>query len=206
MAKRDPVETKERILAAAEELFSQSGFDGTRVDDIAERAGVNKALIYYYFQSKNEILKTLFSGLIEDARRMLVRAMEGTPEVWSGDNFRALFDAYIRFVTEKRKIIAVAIAESAKAGEGASVVMEIGDLIINAEIEAIRRAYVAKGLHYPEDRQALLVMEFFTGLAPFLSYALYKDQWEAHYHISETELRDKLYQAFVQTHLKGHLP
>lgn len=78
MNKRDPVETKARILSTAERLFSEVGFDKARVDDIAKEAGVNKALIYYYFESKDEILETLFSSLVEDAKRMLVESVEKT--------------------------------------------------------------------------------------------------------------------------------
>jgi TetR/AcrR family transcriptional regulator len=43
---------RERILKAAKEIFSEKGFDGARMDPIAQTAGVNKALIYYYFKSK----------------------------------------------------------------------------------------------------------------------------------------------------------
>ena len=49
MEKKDVVGSKERILAASEQIFAEVGFDGARVDDIALKAGVNKALIYYYF-------------------------------------------------------------------------------------------------------------------------------------------------------------
>lgn len=205
MNKRDSIETKSRILSVAEDIFSKFGFDGARVDDIAKEAGVNKALIYYYFKSKNEILETLFSKLIEDARIILVKSMEGTPDVCRNDGYRKLFDTYIRFVSEKRKIIRVAIAESAKTDRPSSIIMELGNLIINAEIEALRKEYEKKGLHFPEDKQKLLVMEFFTGLTPFLSYALYKDQWEEQYGVSEEELQKYFYQAFKKTHLMAHL-
>jgi len=205
MYKRDSVETKTRILAVAEEIFSNVGFDGARVDDIAKKAGVNKALIYYYFKSKDEILETLFSSLVEDAKNMLVKSMEGTPDVCTGDNYKKLFDMYIHFITKKRKIIKVAISESAKTDAKPSVVMELGNMIINAEIESIRKEYEVQGLHFPEDKQEKMIMEFFTGFAPFLSYALYKDQWINQYNISETELQEKFYLAFKKTHLNAHL-
>jgi len=199
--KRDAVETKARILSVAEDIFSSVGFDGARVDDIAKKAGVNKALIYYYFKSKEELLETLFSNLIEDAKRMLIRHLENTPDV-GGDNYRALFDIYINFIIENRKMIKVAIAESAKSKSKMSViVMEMADLIINKELDGIREKY---DLKFPEDRQELIVLEFFTGVAPFLNYALYKDQWESYYGISEEELREKFYQAFKKTHLAAH--
>lgn len=206
MKKRNAIVTKARILSVAEEIFSEVGFDGAKVDDIAKEAGVNKALIYYYFKSKDDVLETLFSKLVDDARRLLIKAMEETPDVCSGDNYRKLFDAYIDFVTEKRKIIKVAVAESAKADSKVSLVMELCNLIINAELDSIRKEYEKKGLQFPKDTQEMLVMEFFTGLSPFLSYALYKEQWEKLYNIDEKDLQDKLYKAFKRTHLSAHLP
>lgn len=206
MNKRDPVETKARILSTAERLFSEVGFDKARVDDIAKEAGVNKALIYYYFESKDEILETLFSSLVEDAKRMLVESVEKTSDVLNEDNYKALFDVYIRFIMEKRKILKVAIAESVKESSSISVVMELGNLIINAEVESIRKACELKGLDYPEDKKEMLVMEFFTGLMPFICFALFEDQWESYYHISEKELCEYFYKAFKKTHLAAHLP
>lgn len=205
MSKRNSVESKARILSTAEEIFSEVGFDKARVDDIASEAGVNKALIYYYFKSKDEILEVLFSGLVEDARRMLVKCMEGMPDVIGGDNYKNLFDAYINFVIEKRKILKVAVAESVKSSSGISVVMELGNLIINAEIDSIRKAYEAKGLHFPNDKKEMLVMEFFSGLMPFLCFALFKDQWESYYQMNEKELCDNFYKVFMKTHLAAHI-
>ena len=128
-------------------------------------------------------------------------------EAFDGENgYRVLFDTYIRFVTHKRKIIKVAVAESLKEETPMSVVMELGGLFINAEIEILRKEYEKKGLHFPGNQQELLVMEFFTGLSPFLSYAMYKDQWEAQYGVNEEALRNYFYSAFRKTHLTAHLP
>lgn len=52
-------ETKTRILHTALRIFAQKGFDATSVSEIAASADVNKALIYYYFSSKEDILDTL---------------------------------------------------------------------------------------------------------------------------------------------------
>src|SRR5687767_4764185 len=50
--KRDPDRTREKILHAAIEEFSERGFAGARVSSIAQRAGVNQQLISYYFDGK----------------------------------------------------------------------------------------------------------------------------------------------------------
>jgi AcrR family transcriptional regulator len=50
---------REHILIVAEELFGEKGFDGTSVRDIAQVAGVNLAMISYYFGSKEKLLESL---------------------------------------------------------------------------------------------------------------------------------------------------
>jgi TetR/AcrR family transcriptional regulator len=55
VAKRNPEQTKERILAAAIDVFSSQGLSGARVDAIAERAGANKRMIYHYFGNKDQL-------------------------------------------------------------------------------------------------------------------------------------------------------
>ena len=54
-------ETRERILAAATEVFARAGFHGARVADIAEHAGIAYGLVYHYFRNKDDILAALFS-------------------------------------------------------------------------------------------------------------------------------------------------
>jgi AcrR family transcriptional regulator len=60
---RDPVATRSRILAAAKAEFSRKGLAGARVDTIAERARINKRMIYHYFGSKN----ALYLAVLEDS-------------------------------------------------------------------------------------------------------------------------------------------
>jgi AcrR family transcriptional regulator len=50
LKKNSDGEARERIIKAAIQLFSQKGYDATRVNDIASTANVNKALIYYYLK------------------------------------------------------------------------------------------------------------------------------------------------------------
>lgn len=52
--------TVERILAAARTVFSEKGYNGAHVDEIAERAGVNKATLYYQIGDKD----TLYANVI----------------------------------------------------------------------------------------------------------------------------------------------
>src|SRR5581483_1719325 len=62
MSLTEKVDKRAHILAVAEQLFAENGFDGTSVRDIAQLANVNLAMISYYFGSKEKLLE----ALIED--------------------------------------------------------------------------------------------------------------------------------------------
>jgi AcrR family transcriptional regulator len=53
-------ETRRRIVDAARELFVKHGHDGVNMRELAERAGVNKGLLHYYFKTKDSIFKEVF--------------------------------------------------------------------------------------------------------------------------------------------------
>jgi TetR/AcrR family transcriptional regulator len=52
--------TEARILNAAKKVFLKRGMDGARMQDIADEAGINKALLHYYFRSKEKLFETIF--------------------------------------------------------------------------------------------------------------------------------------------------
>ena len=73
----EPEKTRAAILRAALEEFSHEGVAGARTDEIARRAGVNKALLYYYFKDKEGLyaaaLEQVFSGLHQRVGAVLER-------------------------------------------------------------------------------------------------------------------------------------
>ena len=62
---RNSKATKELLLAAAGEEFSEYGFAGARIDRIAERAGANKRLLYMYFGDKDQLFDAVLARHIE---------------------------------------------------------------------------------------------------------------------------------------------
>ena len=61
--KAAPADTESRILAAARTVFTRSGTAGARMQDIAREAGVNQALLHYYFRTKQALADRVFSDV-----------------------------------------------------------------------------------------------------------------------------------------------
>jgi AcrR family transcriptional regulator len=70
--------TRERILDVALDLFTDQGFDGTSMREIAERLHISKPAIYYHFASKEEILMALHMRLHELGKEALARLTSQT--------------------------------------------------------------------------------------------------------------------------------
>ncbi len=56
MTKEEKKETRDKILKVATKVFGNDGISGARMQDIADKAGVNKALLHYYFKSIGQII------------------------------------------------------------------------------------------------------------------------------------------------------
>ena len=63
--------TQERILVAATELFVAGGYERTTMSDIAERAGVSRATVFWHFSEKASLFRESFSRLLEPFRESL---------------------------------------------------------------------------------------------------------------------------------------
>ncbi len=89
-AKKDKT-TEEKILAAAKTIFVIKGMAGARMQDIADEAGINKALLHYYFHSKEKLFEKIFA---EAAQKLFPKINE----VFSSDV--PLFEKITQFCGE----------------------------------------------------------------------------------------------------------
>jgi len=56
--------TEQLILGAAKKVFIRKGLDGTRMQEIADEAGINKSLLHYYFRSKDKLFDVIFKEIV----------------------------------------------------------------------------------------------------------------------------------------------
>lgn len=92
-------ETRERVLTAAHDVFSETGFASVTLDDVAARAGVSRATVYYQFDSKTGLLEAVIESVAaksregrlqrardaDDPRDALLRYIGGKSQSWEAN-------------------------------------------------------------------------------------------------------------------------
>jgi len=74
---RDSDKTRQEILLAAERIFAEAGLEGARIEAIAASAGVNKAMLYYYFKSKAGLYRAVLEQNVRDFRGRAQEVLAG---------------------------------------------------------------------------------------------------------------------------------
>lgn len=86
-------EARQRLMIAAKHLFSEHGYDAVSTRMIAQEAGVNLAMISYYFGSKEQLFKAIFEELLPQFRKTLLAFKELQVGHWQ--KWCMVMDAYV---------------------------------------------------------------------------------------------------------------
>ena len=101
--------TREEIVRVAVALFSEHGYAATSLDDIAAEVGIRKPSLYYYIDSKEDLLYEINEIL---ARELLETASELIAEVeGAGEKLRAFLRAAMRLVAARQKEVTIFVGE-----------------------------------------------------------------------------------------------
>lgn len=96
-------DSRARLLAAAAKLFSERGYRGASVDEVAAEAGFSKGALYWHFASKEDLLHTLIEERLRDRMQwMLDRMREAPPEVDAG---REVGGRYMQLLSEDPELV-----------------------------------------------------------------------------------------------------
>jgi len=97
---RSRTDTRARIQQVAVELFTEHGYEGTSLREIAERLGVTKAALYYHFKSKEDIV----ASLVQDYYGQIDALIEwGQAQPATAEVRREILARYVRIVAEGDK-------------------------------------------------------------------------------------------------------
>jgi AcrR family transcriptional regulator len=103
-----------RIVAAAADVFAARGFEGARIDEIAARAGANKAMLYYHVGDKERLYAAVLVGSIDRALELL-RAATAAPAS-PPDKLQAILVTLAEFGTSNPEFIPIVLREVAAGG------------------------------------------------------------------------------------------
>ncbi len=132
---------KEKILQTAVELFARKGFDGTSVDEIARLAQVNKAMIYYYFSSKDEIISFIIRKSIHDFNTIIDKMdLESCHSLL--EMIRTFVSAGVHYIDENTQLIKIFQRESMNSQSRweLSIIHTIGTIFERVE-QIVRERY-----------------------------------------------------------------
>ena len=205
MSDKNEKSAREKIIKVATVLFADKGFDAATVDEIAAKARVNKALIYYYFKNKEDLLAKIFDGFIEEGLvrfQELFARMESKEVFDSRDRVDELMAILLDFMKENKEILKLMLMESIKGKT--DPFLEIMKRHVSKELVGLADDARDKGIFLDRDATQMWVTEFFTGSVPMMVYMIYRSRWAEFFGVAE-EVLDKMFiNAFDETHIEHH--
>lgn len=190
-----------QIIGTAEKLFASKGFDGTSVRDIAEEAGVNIAMISYYFGSKEKLMQAVFAertSHIQQKVDTLLKDDTLTPL----EKFYVLVDDYIERIVQKQHFHKIMMYEQLLEKGGAVMEMILGVKKENTEniIRLIKDGQKRGAFRKDVDVVLLMNTLFGTVTGTLVSKNFYRHQYNLQ-HLSDEALQEKLKKK-LSSHIK----
>lgn len=172
VAKRQPEDTRRRILAAAIAEFTEKGLAGARVDEIAARAGANKRMIYQYFGNKEELwlfsLETVYEAMRGEERGQEFGKLE------PAEGIRKLLEFNFRYSAQHPELIALLNNENLHRGRYLKQSKRVPTLHspLLAMIEGLLKRGVAQGIF----RRGVDPMQLYITIAG-IGYFYLSNRW-----------------------------
>jgi len=169
--------TEEKILEAAKNVFVSKGMEGARMQEIADEAGINKALLHYYFRSKEKLFQAIFSEIIKFAFPKLSGILLSDKNIIG--KIEDVIDAYVDLLRRHPFIPAFIIKELNRDPSSLfKMVVKIGfdfQVVFDQIQQAIDRGEIRpiRPQHLVTNVVSLCVFPF--AAKPILSYVIFKD-------------------------------
>lgn len=136
-----------RILKTALIEFAAGGFSGARMDRIAAKADINKAMLYYYFSSKKTLYKNVLQGVLQEFLPRIQPFL--APEMTPAELLEKLPDAYIRFFSKNQNILKIIAIDLLQNPGDISLIfreaLNSGETAIPGQLQKLIRKWSAEG-------------------------------------------------------------
>lgn len=117
-------EAEERIFEAALQAFARKGKDGARMQEIADAAQINKAMLHYYFRSKDKLYAAVFAYVFQHFFAGIGAAVEEAESFEAV--LRTFITGYIDFLKDHQDVVRLMVNENLSGGE--AVVQQVSTL------------------------------------------------------------------------------
>jgi len=178
-AKKDS--TEDKILEAATNVFVSKGMEGARMQEIADEAGINKALLHYYFRSKEHLFEAIFAEIIKFAFPKITQIVQSDEPIVT--KIEQVIDAYIDLLIKHPFIPGFVIKELNRDPSGLfKMVMKFGlnPQVVFDQIQlAMDRGEIIKmqPRHLAANIISMCIFPF--AARPIISFVLFKDDQKA---------------------------
>jgi AcrR family transcriptional regulator len=135
-----------RILEAAANVFSEAGFAGARMDKIADRAGVNKAMIYYHIGDKETLYAEVISNVIGNTAETIACKIQGVQE--PEEKLRIYIRTLARNIDVNPQVAPIMMREVASGGKHLPEVVARDIFRIVGLLRGILQEGIEKGLFH----------------------------------------------------------
>lgn len=169
------IESRKKILEAARDEFSEKGFDGARVSNISKKAGVNQALIYYYFPSKTALLDEILDNFLEECKThlkstYLENGEQSDPREFTKEEFSKTID----FIFSRRREYQLLMSQILKDCDEQNKYMKfLRDL--NRELRSYLLSF--RGYDFDESDDAQKIVDYFFVFIPTTMFGALGTRW-----------------------------
>lgn len=184
-------ETREKILLAAEQEFLEKGYENSRVEEIAKRAGVTKVMLYYHFNTKQNIFNEFVKKMVCEIRSGFQESMSHL-NLSNPEDFRAHLKAMLAFYQERQSLIRLVVSEQINnrnpEAKTLAIFSDIFQLILSLP-----------GIDTGSQQEEFLTRVFFFNALPMVMYACLSDMFCEDFKVNREASLDVFIDSFARS-------
>lgn len=188
------LKTKDKILNSAQLIFNKKGFESTSVEEIAKHAGITKAMIYYHFNNKENIMLQLIKrllGFIREDLHTQVSTDKRTSSILMEKHIKNMINLW----KDNKEIGAFIVTKALKNPKLFTKLQEIVEPFYNEVIK--NNGKEESDIDYKQNSEKYFKLFFFNTL-PMILYPLFTDNFNMKYNMSKEKMNEIFTDNFIQ--------
>lgn len=165
-------DTEGQILNAAKNVFQKKGMDGARMQEIADEAGINKAMLHYYYRSKQLLFEAVFSNAFSRLAPQLNKILNDDSSI--EEKVKNFTSNYISFISKHPYLPNFIIQELNRNPKFFEKIQKSAAFPTLEKFKSLVEEEVEKGILKPIDGEQLFINIISLNIFPFVATPLIK--------------------------------